>query len=76
LIKTAWQHLLLLIGFDTLIYQKYYDTPPILVGHQGDTLKVRWRVLSGFVTLNYWTTQGFFPKSIKIVLEYWNNIRG
>ena len=34
LIKTACQHLLLLVGFDTLIYQKYYNTPPILVGHQ------------------------------------------
>jgi hypothetical protein len=34
LIKTACQHLLLLVGFDTLIYQKYYDTPLILVGHQ------------------------------------------
>jgi hypothetical protein len=34
LIKTACQHLLLLIGFDSLIYQKYYDTPLILVGHQ------------------------------------------
>jgi hypothetical protein len=34
LIKTACQHLRLLVGFDTLIYQKYYDTPPILVGHQ------------------------------------------
>jgi hypothetical protein len=34
LFKTACQHLLLLVGFDTLIYQKYYDTPPILVGHQ------------------------------------------
>jgi hypothetical protein len=34
LIKTACQHLLLLVGFDTLIHQKYYDTPPILVGHQ------------------------------------------
>jgi hypothetical protein len=33
LIKTACQHLLLLVGFDTLIYQKYYDTPSILVGH-------------------------------------------
>jgi hypothetical protein len=33
LIKTAYQHLLFLIGFDTLIYRKYYDTPPILVGH-------------------------------------------
>jgi hypothetical protein len=34
LIKIACQHLLLLVGFDTLIYRKYYDTPPILVGHQ------------------------------------------
>jgi hypothetical protein len=34
LIKTSCQHLLLFIGFDTLIYRKYYDTPPILVGHQ------------------------------------------
>jgi hypothetical protein len=34
LIKTACQHLLLLVGFDTLIYRKYYDTPPILMGHQ------------------------------------------
>jgi hypothetical protein len=34
LIKTTGQHLLLLVGFDTLIYRKYYDTPPILVGHQ------------------------------------------
>jgi hypothetical protein len=33
-IKTTHQHLLLLVGFDTLIYRKYYDTPPILVGHQ------------------------------------------
>jgi hypothetical protein len=33
LIKTTYQHLLLLIGFDTLIYRKYYDTPPIFVGH-------------------------------------------
>jgi ABC-type dipeptide/oligopeptide/nickel transport system permease component len=34
LIKTACKQLLLLVGFDTLIYQKYYDTPPILMGHQ------------------------------------------
>jgi hypothetical protein len=34
LIKATHQHLLLLVGFDTLIYRKYYDTPPILVGHQ------------------------------------------
>jgi hypothetical protein len=33
LIKIACQHLLLLVGFDTLIYRKYYDTPPILLGH-------------------------------------------
>jgi hypothetical protein len=40
LIKTTCQHLLLLVGFDTLIYRKYYDTPPILVGHQYYTLRV------------------------------------
>jgi hypothetical protein len=34
LIKTTYQHLLLLVGFDTLIYRKYYDIPLILVGHQ------------------------------------------
>jgi hypothetical protein len=34
MIKTTCQHLLLLVGFDTLIYRKYYDTPPILVVHQ------------------------------------------
>jgi hypothetical protein len=34
LIKTTSQHLLLLVGFNTLIYRKYYDTPPILVVHQ------------------------------------------
>jgi hypothetical protein len=34
LIKTTRQHFLLLVGFDTLIYRKYYDTLPILVGHQ------------------------------------------
>jgi hypothetical protein len=33
LIKNTCQHLLLLVGFDTLIYRKYYDTPLILVGH-------------------------------------------
>jgi hypothetical protein len=33
LIKTTNQHLPLLVGFDTLIYRKYYDTPTILVGH-------------------------------------------
>jgi hypothetical protein len=32
LIKTVCQHLLVLVGFDTLIYRKYYDIPPILVG--------------------------------------------
>ena len=34
LFETTCQHLLLLVGFDTLIYRKYYDTPRILVGHQ------------------------------------------
>ena len=41
LIQITCQHLLLLVGFDTLIYRKYCDTPPILVGHQphGDRLR-------------------------------------
>ena len=43
LIKTACQHLLLLVGFDTLTYRKYCDTPPILVGHQD----YFWAPLSG-----------------------------
>ena len=34
LLHTTVQHLLLLVGIDTPIYRKYYDTPPILVGHQ------------------------------------------
>src|SRR3954471_14154525 len=33
LLHTTVQHLLLLVGIDTPINQKYYDTPPILVGH-------------------------------------------
>src|SRR4051812_41232702 len=33
--KTACHFLLLLVGFDTLTYQKDYDRSPILVGHQG-----------------------------------------
>jgi hypothetical protein len=47
LIKTACQHFLLLVGFDTLIYRKYYDTPPILVGHQG-AWPYLYRFLPGF----------------------------
>ena len=43
-IETACQHLLLLVGLDNLISRKYYDTPPILVGHHRGSqksLKVR-----------------------------------
>jgi hypothetical protein len=39
LIKTTHQYLVLLVGFDTLIYRKYYDTPPILVGYHRDTAR-------------------------------------
>ena len=34
LLKTAYHFLLLLVGFDTLIYRKDYDRSPTLVGHQ------------------------------------------
>ena len=33
LLKTAYHFLLLLVGFNTLTYRKYYDRSPILVGH-------------------------------------------
>ena len=33
LLKITCHFLLLLVGFDTLIYRKYYDRSPILVGH-------------------------------------------
>ena len=52
LLKTAYHFLLLLVGFDTLTYQKDYDRSPILVGHQVFTLiqryshyKVEWGFL-------------------------------
>src|SRR3954466_3597110 len=32
--KVTCQHLLLLVGFDTLTYRKHYDRSPIIVGHQ------------------------------------------
>ena len=38
LLKTAYHSLLLLVGFDTLTYQKDYDRSPILVGHQDSFL--------------------------------------
>ena len=38
LLKTACHFLLLLAGFDTLTYRKYYDRSPILVGHQDSFL--------------------------------------
>ena len=31
--ESTSQYLLLLVGFDTLIYRKYYDISSILVGH-------------------------------------------
>ena len=34
LLKSTCQHLLLLVGFDTLTYRKGYDRSPTLVGHQ------------------------------------------
>ena len=38
LLKTTCHFLLLLVGFDTLTYQKDYDRSPILVGHQDSFL--------------------------------------
>ena len=38
LLEIAYHFLLLLVGFDTLTYQKDYDRSPILVGHQDSFL--------------------------------------
>ena len=38
LLETAYHFLLLLVGFDTLIYRKDYDRSPTLVGHQDSFL--------------------------------------
>ena len=38
LLKTAYHFLLLLVGLDTLTYQKDYDRSPTLVGHQDSFL--------------------------------------
>ena len=38
LLETTYHLLLLLVGFDTLIYRKDYDRSPILVGHQDSFL--------------------------------------
>ena len=37
-LKSTCQHLLLLVGFNTLTYRKDYDRSPILVGHQNSFL--------------------------------------
>ena len=38
LAENRYHFLLLLVGFDTLTYQKDYDRSPILVGHQDSFL--------------------------------------
>ena len=38
LLETACHFLLLLVGFDTLTYRKYYDRSPTLVGNQDSFL--------------------------------------
>jgi hypothetical protein len=65
LIKTTCQHLLLLVGFDTLIYRIYYDTPPILVGHQLHCLLYEWPPIHALCRfLLPWTTSGPHMKAI------------
>ncbi|KAK1684007.1 hypothetical protein QYE76_044855 [Lolium multiflorum] len=64
-IETTCQHLLLLVGFDTLIYRKYYDTPPILVGHQDYFLAP----LPGSEALLRSSLQFLFGKSTCLVVD-------
>jgi hypothetical protein len=67
LIKTAHQHLLLLVGFDTLIYRKYYDTPPILVGHHGSVTKLA-SITFLSLAFSYWTIKPSFLTEGKLLL--------
>jgi hypothetical protein len=69
LIKTTCQHLLLLIGFDTLIYRKYYDTPPILVGHQYHSKCVFYSVdkNKNFYLKHYGSANTLGNKSLQII---------
>src|SRR4051794_34329625 len=57
LLKTAFHFLLLLVGFDTLTYQKDYDRSPILVGHQPCTHSFLAR------TRGYTGGRNFVPRS-------------
>src|SRR4051812_5981720 len=56
-IETTCQHLLLPVGFDTLIYRKYCDKPPILVVHQDYFLA---SLLGSFALLKSGIGKGFF----------------
>ena len=42
LLKTSYRFLMLLVGFDSLTYQKDYDRSPTLVGHQDSFLGRFW----------------------------------
>jgi hypothetical protein len=71
LIKTTCQHLLLLVGFNTLIYRKYYDIPPILVGHHslGTTFTLCVINLDSTVCTLCWST--FYHFFIFLMMMYW-----
>jgi hypothetical protein len=69
LIKTACQHPLLLVGFNTVIYRKYYDTPPILVGHQLAMLVSGWMQL--YQGMSPWSLISLDLKRRQHLEKYW-----
>jgi hypothetical protein len=72
LIKTTCQHLLLLVGFDTLIYQKYYDTPPILVGHQTALWRATWRWWWSLSSVMWMVWSGQWEFLVLTTLRFWH----
>jgi hypothetical protein len=67
LIKTAHQHLLLLVGFDTLIYRQYYDTPPILVGHH----LVKWKRICTSNNKGGLNVKDLIEQNIFLLIKWW-----
>ena len=59
------QHLLLLVGFDTLTYLKHYDRSPRLVGHQ-ETFS---GVVVGEVNKLYPPTPASLPGSVALLVS-------
>src|SRR3954468_13657094 len=66
LLHTTVRYLLLLVGIDTPIYQKYYDTPPIIMGQQDPTLRRASRGAGASLSQRRW-----YPSHFPYLLQGW-----